>query len=85
MSFEQQVERLVGAVSTLAGVCEQNTQAISRLEGSVESLVNVSHEIITELQRQGAEIREMQAEIRGLQTENRHILDHLLNRDGEQG
>lgn len=80
---DEMLDRLVGAVNTLADVSEQNTQSIGRLESSVESLVNVSHAIITELQRQGVEIREMQAEVRGLQTENRRILDQLINRNGD--
>ena len=82
---DEMLDRLVGAVNTLANVSEQNTQSIGRLERSVESLVNVSHAVITELQRQGVEIREMQAEVRGLQTENRRILDQLINRNGDNG
>jgi TolA-binding protein len=82
---DDMLDRLVGAVNTLANVSEQNTQSISRLEESVESLVNVSHAVITELQRQGVEIREMQAEVRGLQTENRRILDQLINRNEDNG
>jgi TolA-binding protein len=82
---DEMLDRLVGAVNTLANVSEQNTQSIGRLEGSVESLVNVSHAVITELQRQGVEIREMQAEVRGLQTENRRILDQLVNRNVDNG
>jgi hypothetical protein len=78
---DEMLDRLVGTVSALADVSDQNTRAIGRLEVSVESLVNVSHAIITELQRQGVEIREMQAEVRGLQTENRRILDRMF---GEQ-
>jgi hypothetical protein len=82
---DDMLDRLVGAVNTLANISEQNTQSIGRLEESVESLVNVSHAVITELQRQGVEIREMQAEVRGLQTENRRILDQLINRNGDNG
>jgi hypothetical protein len=80
---DNMLDRLVGTVSNLAELSEQNTRSIGRLEISVESLVNVSHAIITELQRQGVEIREMQAEVRGLQTENRRILDQLLNCNGD--
>jgi hypothetical protein len=89
---DDMLDRFVGSVNTLAEVSDQNTRAIGRLEGSVESLVNVSHAIITELQRQGVEIREirvdireMQAEVRGLQTENRRILDQFINRNDENG
>jgi TolA-binding protein len=96
---DDMLDRFVGSVNTLAGVSDQNTRAIGCLEGSVESLVNVSHAIITELQRQGVQvreiqneiremrvdIREMQAEVRGLQTENRRILDQFINRNDENG
>jgi hypothetical protein len=75
---DEMLDRLVGSVSAIADISEQNTRSIGRLEASVESLVNVSHAVITELQRQGVEIREMQAEVRGLQTENRHILDQMV-------
>jgi hypothetical protein len=78
---DEMLDRLAGSISSLADVSDQNTRAIGRLELSVESLVNVSQAIITELQRQGVEIREMQAEVRGLQTENRRILDRMF---GEQ-
>jgi hypothetical protein len=89
---DEMLDRLVGSVSNLIDLSEQNTRSMSRLETSVESLVNVAqiHQqnfevIFTELQRQGADIREMQAEVRGLQTENRRILDQLINRNGEDG
>ncbi len=89
---DDMLDRLVGSVSNLIDLSEQNTRSISRLETSIESLVNVAqiHQqnfevIFTELQRQGADIREMQAEVRGLQTENRRILDQLINRNGEDG
>ncbi len=80
---DDMLDRLVGTVNNLAKLTEENTRSIGRLETSVESLVNVSHAVITELQRQGVEIREMQAEVRGLQTENRRILDQLINRNDE--
>jgi hypothetical protein len=89
---DDMLDRLVGSVSNLIDLSEQNTRSISRLETSVESLVNVAqiHQqnfevIFTELQRQGADIQEMQAEVRGLQTENRRILDQLINRNDEDG
>jgi hypothetical protein len=89
---DDMLDRLVGSVSNLIDLSEQNTRSISRLETSVESLVNVAqiHQqnfevIFTELQRQGADIQEMQAEVRGLQTENRRILDQLINRNDKDG
>lgn len=81
---DDRLDRLVGTVTNLAELSEQNTRSIGRLETSIESLVNVSHAVITELQRQGVEIREMQAEVRGLQTENRRILDQLINRNEDE-
>jgi predicted nucleic acid-binding Zn-ribbon protein len=88
---DDMLDRLVSTVANLAGITEQNTQSITRLDNNVDRLVNVSNDIITELQRQGEEIRElrtdmleMQSEVRGLQTENRRILDQLINRDNEE-
>jgi methyl-accepting chemotaxis protein len=94
---DDMLDRLVGSVASLAELSDQNTRSISRLEASVESLVNVAQQhqqnfemIFVELQRQGtdvremqADVREMQAEVRGLQTENRRILDQLINREGD--
>ncbi len=69
-------------ITHLTDLTEKNTQDISRLESSVERLVSVTQTAVIELQRQGEDIREMQAEVRGLQTENRRILDQLINREG---
>jgi hypothetical protein len=87
---DDMLDRLVGSVASLAELSDQNIRSISRLETSVESLVNVAQQhqqnfemIFGELQRQGSDIREMQAEVRGLQTENRRILDQLINREGD--
>ncbi len=84
MTIEQQLERLLGAVNVLADVSERNSQDLARLT----SVVQV-HQQTLELHQQNFnsvldEIREMQAEVRGLQTENRRILDQLINRNGEQ-
>ncbi|WP_404789397.1 hypothetical protein [Altericista sp. CCNU0014] len=87
---DEMLDRLVGSISTLAEVSERNTCDISDLTSSVESLANIAQinqqnfeVIFTELQRQSADIREMQAEVRGLQAENCRILDRLINRNGE--
>jgi hypothetical protein len=89
---DDMLDRLVGSVASLAELSDQNIRSMSRLETSVESLVNVAQQhqqnfemIFIELQRQGSDIREMQAEVRGLQTENRRILDQLINREGDNG
>jgi hypothetical protein len=78
--------RLLTNITTIS---EQNSRDISRLEGSVERLANISeiHQQTLEIHQQNfnavlGEMREMQAEVRGLQTENRRILDQLINRDG---
>jgi hypothetical protein len=87
---DDMLDRLVGSVASLAELSDQNIRSMSRLETSVESLVNVAQQhqqnfemIFIELQRQGSDIREMQAEVRGLQTENRRILDQLINRESD--
>jgi ABC-type transporter Mla subunit MlaD len=74
--------RILTSVTDLA---EQNTRDISRLSNIVEL-----HQQTLDMQQQNfnavlSEIREMQAEVRGLQTENRRILDQLINRDGGNG
>jgi predicted nuclease with TOPRIM domain len=87
---DDMLDRLVGSVASLAVPSDHNMRSMSQLETSVESLVNVAQQhqqnfemIFDELQRQGSDIREMQAEVRGLQTENRRILDQLINREGD--
>lgn len=82
---DNMLDRLVSTVANLAELTEQNTRSIGRQDENIDRLVNVSNAVITELQRQGEEIREMQAEVRGLQTENRRILDQLINRNGDNG
>ena len=82
---DNMLDRLVSTVANLAELTEQNTRSIGRQDENIDRLVNVSNAVITELQRQGDEIREMQAEVRGLQTENRRILDQLINRNGDNG
>jgi hypothetical protein len=103
-TLDEDFSRLFSLVSSLATVTAKNTEDITRIEASVQSLVNVTsihqqtlelyqqryeqdqqryeqdqqrfNAVLTEIQRQGDEIR-------GLQTENRRILDILINRDGE--
>jgi TolA-binding protein len=82
---DEMLDRLVSTVANIADLTEQNTRSILQLDNNVDRLVNVSNAVITELQRQGEEIREMQAEVRGLQTENRRILDQLINRNDNNG
>jgi ABC-type transporter Mla subunit MlaD len=84
MTIDQQIERLLSAVSTLADVSQRNSQNISRLANIAEL-----HQRTSDMHQQNfnavlGEIREMQAEVRGLQTENRRILDQLLNRTDNQ-
>jgi hypothetical protein len=60
----------------LASLTETNSQQILDLRSSIASLVRVvgQHQDNFEI---------MLAEVRGLRTENRRILDQLLNREGE--
>ena len=92
---DEMLDQLVGSVANIATLTEQNTRNISQLEGSVQGLIRVTtyhqeslqqfqrnfDEAIIELRRQGTIIEEMQSEVRGLQTENRRILDQLINRE----
>lgn len=92
---DDMLDRLVGSVANIAALTEQNTRDIAQLGTSVQGLVRINtqhqesleqfqrnfEEAIVELRRQGAIIEEMQSEVRGLQTENRRILDQLINRE----
>jgi ABC-type transporter Mla subunit MlaD len=89
---DDMLDRLVGAVSSLSGLSEQNTRDISVLGQSINRLASVAelNQQALDMQQQNfnaviTEIREIQSEVRGLQTENRHVLDQLINRNGENG
>jgi hypothetical protein len=62
----------------LASLTETNSQQILDLRSSIASFVRIvgQHQDNFEI---------MLAEVRGLRTENRRILDQLLNRNGEEG
>jgi hypothetical protein len=77
------LDRLVSSINSLAELSERNTRDISDLKSSVEGLVNVAQIHQQSFEVVVTEIREMQAEVRGLQTENRRILDQLINRNGD--
>jgi hypothetical protein len=82
-------------ITSIAAISEDNTRQISELRSSIASLLNVGvqHQQSLELQRQSLELHQqnfnaaiaridrMGDEIRGLQTENRRILDQLINRE----
>ncbi len=77
-------------LTSVTDLSEQNTRDISRLESSIERLANIAevHQQTLDLHQQNfnaviGEMREMQAEVRGLQTEDRRILDQLINRNDE--
>jgi ABC-type transporter Mla subunit MlaD len=83
-------------IANLTTLTEDNTRQIAELRLSIASLVNVAeqhqqslevHQHSFEQHQQNidaaiAEIQRMGDEIRGLQTENRRILDQLINRNG---
>jgi hypothetical protein len=94
-TLDEDFSRLFSLVSSLTTVTAKNTEDITRIGASVQSLVNVTsihqqtlelyqqryeqdqqrfNAVLTEIQRQGDEIR-------GLQTENRRILDILINQN----
>jgi ABC-type transporter Mla subunit MlaD len=82
---DEMLDRLVGSINTLADVAEQNTRDISELKSSANSLLSVAQIHQQNFEIVIGEIQEIQAEVRGLQTENRRILDQLINRNGDNG
>jgi hypothetical protein len=75
---DDMLDRLVGAVNTLAVVSERNNS-------DIQALLNISQIHQQNIELVVTDIREMQAEVRGLQTENRRILDLLINRNENNG
>jgi ABC-type transporter Mla subunit MlaD len=75
---DEMLDRLVGSINTLADVSERNTENINRLSSIAEIHQQNFDAVI-------GEIQEIQNEVRGLQTENRRILDQLINRNDENG
>jgi hypothetical protein len=75
---DDMLDRLVGAVNTLADVSERNNR-------DIQALLNITQIHQQNIELVVADIREMQAEVRGLQTENRRILDRLINRNEDNG
>jgi ABC-type transporter Mla subunit MlaD len=82
---DEMLDRLVGSINTLSDVAERNTRDISELKSSADGLLNVAQIHQQNFEIVITEIREMQAEVRGLQTENRRILDQLINRNSDNG
>jgi hypothetical protein len=93
--LDEDFSRLFGLVRSLATVTVKNIEDITRIKASVQSLVNVTsiHQQTPELYQQRyeqdqrhfnavlTEIQRQADERRGLQTENRRILDILINRN----
>jgi hypothetical protein len=75
---DEMLDRLVGAVNTLASISERNNR-------DIQALLNISQIHQQNVELVVTDIREMQAEVRGLQTENRRILDLLINRNEDNG
>jgi hypothetical protein len=85
MTTEERLDRLEAlaettllAVQQLAHQQESNHQEMRINVGDVVSMITVLAQSADE---DRAIMREIQGEVRGLQTENRRILDHLLNRE----
>ena len=74
---DDMLDRLVDSVNVLAGVSERNNR-------DIQALLNISQIHQQNIELVVTDIREMQAEVRGLQTENRRILDQLINRNDDQ-
>jgi ABC-type transporter Mla subunit MlaD len=82
---DEMLDRLVSTVANIANLTERNTEGINRLSNIAEL-----HQQTLDMHQQNfnaviGEIREIQAEVRGLQTENRRILDQLINRNEDNG
>jgi hypothetical protein len=75
---DDMLDRLVGTVNVLAEVSERNNR-------DIQALLNISQIHQQNIELVVTDIREMQAEVRGLQSENRRILDQLINRNGDNG
>jgi hypothetical protein len=75
---DDMLDRLVGTVNTLASISERNNR-------DIQALLNISQIHQQNVELVVTDIREMQAEVRGLQTENRRILDLLINRNEDNG
>lgn len=73
---DDMLDRLVASVNTLASISERNNR-------DIQALLNISQIHQQNVQLVVTDIREMQAEVRGLQTENRRILDLLVNRNDD--
>jgi hypothetical protein len=74
---DDMLDRLVDSINVLAGVSERNNR-------DIQALLNISQIHQQNIELVVTDIREMQAEVRGLQTENRRILDQLINRNDDQ-
>lgn len=83
------LDRIEMSIEALIGVMTDFQQQMSNFREDIHAdLSGISTAIrvlAEEGQRDREDIRTMQAEIRGLQSENRRILDYLLNQQGEQG
>ncbi|MCY7322629.1 MAG: hypothetical protein LH660_12725 [Phormidesmis sp. CAN_BIN36] len=92
MTTEERLDRLEAlaettllAVQQLAHQQESNHREMRTNISDVVSMITVLAQSADEdraiMREMQGEIREVQGEVKGLQTENRRILDHLLNRE----
>jgi methyl-accepting chemotaxis protein len=93
--LDRWVSSVTSTMTQLTDLTEVNTRSIADLGASVQRLTNLSEHHQTDLEqlvqitaqyeerfdRILTRIDEMQSEVRGLQTENRRILDQLINRE----
>jgi hypothetical protein len=75
---DDMLDRLVGTVNTLASISERNNR-------DIQALLSISQIHQQNVEWVVTDIREMQAEVKGTQTENRRILDLLINRNENNG
>lgn len=85
MTTEERLDRLEAlAETTLLAVQQLAYQQESNhreMRTNIRDVVGMITVLAQSADEDRAIMREMQGEIRGLQTENRRILDHLLNRE----
>lgn len=76
------ISRLGSSIERLANIAEVHQQTLDLHQQNFNAVIG---EMRQNFNAVIGEMREMQAEVRGLQTENRRILDQLINRDDGNG
>ena len=80
----EDIGRTEAAVQSLVNVTSVHQQTLDLYQERHVQDQQRFDAILLELRNQHADIQEIQAEVRGLQTENRRILDQLINRNDNE-